>query len=180
MKKVKINGMPSANSSINKSFGKIDYQDGYYISIHNSHNYSIDYLTGLFFTSSPEWINKLLIIRNFIVSFFGLKGGIIDKTKQPTPSVYYPKDSKVGIFNVYDRNDHEIIMAEDDEHLNFRTSVIIEKTTDTDMIQLYSSTIVHYNNIWGRLYFLLVRPFHQLIVKISLKVLAKKIEKREK
>lgn len=174
---MKINCIPPTNSIIKESFGNIDYQDCYCIAIHNLQHYSIDYLAGSFFISSPEWINKLLVFRNFIVSFCGLKGGIIDKTRQLAPSVYYPKGSKVVMFNVCDRNDHEIVMAEDDKHLNFKTSIMIEKGIDTDIVKLYSSTIVHYNNIWGRLYFLPVRPFHQLIVKASLKILANKIKK---
>lgn len=177
MKKIKTDCKFPANSIMNELFGKIDYQDCYCISMHNPHNYSIDYLTELFFTSSPEWINKLLTFRNFIVSFCGLKGSNIDKTKKSDPSVHYSKGSKVSIFNVYDRNDHEIVMAENDKHLNFRTSVMIEKGTDTSTIKLYSSTMVHYNNIWGRLYFLPVKPFHQLIIKTMLKILLKNTER---
>ena len=49
---------------------------------HNNHqDYSIDYITGLFFTSLPGCIKKLLSFRNFIVKFFGLQGGDINKLK---------------------------------------------------------------------------------------------------
>ncbi len=173
---VKNKRISPKNSIITKLFEKIDYQDCYSMSVHNPHNFSIDYIAGLFFTSGPEWVNKLLTIRNFIVSFCGLKRGVIDKIKQLDPSVSYSKGSKIALFNVYERNDYEIVLAENDKHLNFRTSVMMEKRNNSDIINLYSSTIVHYNNIWGRLYFLPVRPFHQLIIKISMKILADRIK----
>lgn len=171
MKKVKTNCVFPTDSIMYKSFGKIDYQDCFCISLNNPCNYSIDYLTGLFFTSVPEWVHKLLTLRNFIVSFCGLKGGNIDPTEKPTPSVRYDKGSKIALFPIYDRTDTEIVLAEKDKHLNFRTSVMIEKDSNTTAINLYSSTIVHYNNIWGKLYFLPVRPFHQIIIKTMLKIL---------
>lgn len=176
MKRLKINGAALASSMIKSSFDKIDYQDCYCISVSDPHHYSVDYLAGLFFVSGPEWINTLLAFRNIIVSIFGLKGGKIDKTRQPVPSVYYPKGSRIALFKVCDRNDHEIVMGKDDKHLNLRTSVRIEKSPDTDRIKLYSFTIVHYNNIWGRLYFLPVKPFHQLIIKATLKSLLRRLE----
>lgn len=56
------------------------------------------------------------------------------------------------------RNENEIVMAEDDEHLSFRTSVLTQhygnKTT------IYQSTIVRFKNFWGRLYFLPVKLFY--------------------
>jgi hypothetical protein len=162
-------------SIINKSFGKTDYSDTYSISIHNSQNYSIDYLTGIFFTSIPIWIKNLLSFRNFLVRFFGLRGGNIDKLKKPYKSVHYTIGSEALIFKVFDRNENEIVMADNDKHLNFRTSVMIERISDTDIINLYSSTIVYYNNIWGRLYFLPVKPFHKLIIRTMLKIISKRI-----
>ena len=67
-------------------------------------------------------------------------------------------------------------MAENDKHLNFRTSIMIENVKDKNSIRLYLSTIVQYNNFWGRFYFMFVKPFHQLICKTMLKILLKNID----
>ena len=56
-------------------------------------------------------------------------------------------------------------MGEDDKHLNFRTSIMIDKSKST--ISLI--TLVHFNNVWGKLYFLPVKPFHRLIIRSLLK-----------
>jgi hypothetical protein len=176
MKKKSSNCVLPKDTIIGQLFGKIDYQDCYSVSICNPHDYSVDYLTQWFFSSTPGWVHRLMTLRNLIVSFFGLKGGNIDKTEIHNPSVFYPKGSKIAIFTVYDRNDHEIVMAEDDKHLNFRTSIMIEKDKDKDPIRLYLSTIVQYNNIWGRFYFMFVKPFHQSICKTMLKILLQNTE----
>ncbi len=175
MEKVKTYLDFPKQSIINKSFGKTNYKDIYCISIENSQDYSIDYLTGLFFTSMPDWIKILHSFRNFLVQFFGLQGGDIDKLKKPDKSVHFAIGSEAVIFRVSDRNENEIVMAENDKHLNFRTSLMIERINDTDIINFYSSTIVHYNNIWGKLYFLPVKPFHKLIIRTMLKITAKRI-----
>lgn len=176
MKKNSSNCNLPKGTIIGQLFGKIDYQDSYCVSMYNPHDYSVDYLAQQLFSSTPEWVHRLMTLRNLIVSFFGLKGGNIDKTKIHNPSVFYPKGSKIAIFTVYDRNDHEIVMAENDKHLNFRTSIMIENVKDKNSIRLYLSTIVQYNNFWGRFYFMFVKPFHQLICKTMLKILLKNID----
>ena len=58
-------------------------------------------------------------------------------------------------------------MAENDKHLNFRTSVLIDRKEP--LSHIYLTTIVKFNNIWGRLYFIPVKPFHRIIIKTLLK-----------
>jgi len=65
-------------------------------------------------------------------------------------------------------------MAENDKHLNFKTSVLAS-VNETGM-DLYFTTIVHFNNIWGRLYFIPVKPFHRLILISSINRIIKKNE----
>jgi hypothetical protein len=52
---------------------------------------------------------------------------------------------------------------------------MIEKADDEDIFNFYSATIVHYNNIWGRLYFLPVKPFHKLIIRTMLRIASNRI-----
>jgi hypothetical protein len=162
MKKVvKLNHIPEKSLILN-DFEKIDYYDTYKIQI-TSNDYTIDKITTEIF-KTPEWVNKLLKLRNFIVKGFGLKTG---DTKEMIIEPYYSIGSKAVYFTVLDRNENEIVMAENDKHLNFRTSVMVEKDTASSII--YLSTIVQFNNFFGRLYFLPVKPFHRIIIKSLLK-----------
>jgi hypothetical protein len=103
-------------------------------------------------------------LRDIIVKGFGLKTG--DKNDiiiEP----HYSIGSKAVYFTVLDRNENEIVMAENDKHLNFSTSVMVEKDPASSTINL--STIVQFNNFFGSLYFLPVKPFHRIIIKSLLK-----------
>ena len=161
---IKLSEIPR-NSIISDSFGKTDYEDTYKIAISNYQDFSIDYITALFFTSLPTWVKKLLEFRNFIVKFFGLNGGDINKLKDPDKSVFYPIGSEAVLFTVINRNNNELVIAENDKHLNFRTSLFVENVVGEEYSYLFCSTIVKYHNIMGKLYFLPVKPFHKLIIK---------------
>jgi hypothetical protein len=110
----------------------------------------------------PQWIMALMKIRNGIVKLFGLRTGENENVKE---AVYYPVGSKAGYFTVTARNVNEIVMGEDDRHLYFRASVLI----DREQSFIYLITIVRFHNVWGRIYFLPVKPFHRLIIKSLLK-----------
>jgi hypothetical protein len=170
---IKIKNLP--NSLINNGFDNPDYSDFYRILINNKENLTIDYLAAKFFLCFPFWVKFLLRTRNFIVGFFGLQGGSLKKLQLPEKTVYYPVGSKVILFSVINRNEDEILMGEEDKHLNFFTSVILEKLPNSNKAYLYSSTTVKYNNFAGRFYFFFVKPFHKLIIKTQLKILAKEI-----
>jgi hypothetical protein len=155
------------NSVILKDHLKIDYWDSY--QIEKQTNDSVDkIIADLFY--SPKWVIFLTKIRNSVVGIFGLK---TDYNKDVNALDYYPVGSKALYFPVIMRNDHEIVMAENDKHLYFRTSVLVEKRGTLSTV--YLTTVVKYNNIWGWLYFLPVKPFHQIIIKTSLKKFLKPV-----
>jgi hypothetical protein len=69
------------------------------------------------------------------------------------------------IFTVSARNGNEIVMEEDDKHLTFGTSVLI----DREQSEIYLTTVVKYHNWGGRLYFIPVKPVHRMLVKSQIK-----------
>ena len=158
----KVDNIPE-DSIILKNFGKMDYCNTYRIRRRTSD--TIDTLTTkLFNVPAPAWVLSLLKLRDAVVGIFGLKTGNKDDINT---AAYYPIGSKAGYFTVLDRNDNEIVMGEKDKHLNFKTSAFINRNNPDS--EIYLSTIVQYNNIWGRLYFLPVKPFHRLIIQSILK-----------
>ena len=123
---------------------------------------TIDAITTRAF-KGPKWTHYLMKIRNLAVGMFGLKTG---DDKRYT-SDFYPIGSRAVHFTVIDRNDSEIVMGENDKHLNFRTSVLINRKSSNP--EIYVTTLVRFNNIWGKIYFLPVKPFHKMIIKSLLK-----------
>ncbi|MDR1961548.1 MAG: DUF2867 domain-containing protein [Gracilibacteraceae bacterium] len=62
--------------------------------------------------------------------------------------------------------------------MNFRISLLKEKHDENSGVNtLTITTMVTYNNIFGRLYFLLIKPFHKIIVPIALKAMINDLEK---
>lgn len=133
-----------------------------------------------FFSSGPKWIDKLFECRNKLAKFFGLKtsGNITDKQKM-IDNFKCEKGEQIGLFKVFDKTTNELILGEDDKHLNFRVSLLIDSQNEskTDK-KLIISTTVKFNSWFGRLYFLPVRPFHKLIVPSMLKGIINDIEKQ--
>ncbi len=103
-------------------------------------------------------------LRNAVVSLFGLKTGDMDG-KRPE-KIALKTGQKVGMFRVYEVSETEVILGEDDRHLNFRVSVFLDAAPPPDRghRRLTVTTVVHFNNAFGRFYFFLVKPVHRLIV----------------
>lgn len=150
MKKiVRIDHIPD-NSIISEGFEPIDYFDSYRLT--KTIDQNIEQITEDIF-HLPAWVNWLMTLRNSIVRFFGLKTG---KGKN--------KDQEF-FFDVISRNENEIAMSEEDKHLNFRTSIMIDRENSF----VYLTTLVQFHNKGGQFYFFLIKPFHQLIMKQLLK-----------
>ncbi len=161
MEKVKKKYQMPAASICGEKFGEIDYWDCYQIT--RESDISVDNATTEIF-KSPKWVDLLMKIRNVIVKFFGLRS----EDRQTDGVIgHYEIGSKESFFPVLDRNEKEIVFGEDDRHLNFRASVMVERIENKTNI--YLMTIVKFHNIWGRIYFIPVKPFHKLIVRSTLR-----------
>jgi len=149
MKKIsKLNAIPT-NSLVLKGFEKVDYCDTYQIqkkTEKNAEEISKEIL------QMPKWTSILMKLRNRIVGVFGLK---TDKNTEKTDT----------FFSVIEKNENEIVMGEVDKHLNFRLSVL--KSDIENTISLI--TAVHFNNKFGNIYFFIIKPFHKIILKATLK-----------
>lgn len=163
----------------NKKYNYIDSFQGSLIDQRNRFS-SID-VARAFFSSAPKWVDKLFTLRNKIVSLFGLK--TIDKSLDRQTQLDNFKGEpgeQLGLFKVFHRTDNELLLGEDDKHLNFRVSLFVEQSVNDSHIKtLTISTTVEFNNWLGRLYFVPVRPFHKLIVPSMLKGIIKELEKQE-
>ncbi|MCK8522939.1 DUF2867 domain-containing protein [Aquimarina sp. D1M17] len=153
-----------------------DYADSYKSNFSSSEVITQKELGKAFFLSAPKWVGALMTLRNTIVSVFGLKtGGSITKRNLQNEDFDFKKGQSVGIFKIYDKNENEIIMGEDDSHLDFRVSLLLQPQNDQKALTI--STLVTFNNWLGKLYFLPVKPFHKIIVRNMLKRTLKELER---
>ncbi len=168
------------NSLLRQTGKKYDYVDSFQGSvIHKERQLNSTDIARAFFSSAPRWVGILMEFRNKIVARFGLKtsNGVVDRQKI-LDNFKYEKGERFGIFKIFDKTENEIILCEDDKHLDFRVSLFLDKPEiDRFDNKLTISTVVIFNNWWGRLYFLPVRPFHKLIVPAMLKAINRQLEK---
>ena len=134
-----------------------------------------------FFSSGPKWVEKLFALRNNIVAGLGLKtAGDMSEREQKLANFKCEPNEQMGLFKVFAKTAHEVILGEDDKHLNFRVSLLLQPIdNDTTKKALTISTTVVFHNGLGRLYFLPVRPFHKLIVPTMLKGMLTTLETRK-
>ncbi|MBC7499532.1 MAG: DUF2867 domain-containing protein [Herminiimonas sp.] len=112
----------------------------------------------------PAWISWLMKIRDMMVLGFGLKTA----TQLATLAADGNTD-RMGIFKIYSRNEMEIIVGEDDKHLNFRISILcLTGTTPKSNRRVVVSTVVHCHNRLGRAYIFVIAPFHRMVVRSGL------------
>ncbi len=140
-------------------------------------DYDILGIGRLFFSCGPKWADNLMLLRDKIVGVFGLKtSSQINSGHRNINTFKFEPGEQLDIFRLYDKTENELILGEDDKHLNFRFSLLLDShNIDVNHKRIVLTTLVEYKNLFGRLYFLPVKPFHQLIVKATLKDMIRKI-----
>lgn len=159
------------NSLIRRSFNPTDYEDNFAIQLHGP--VDLDRLPVLFFKSFPSWFRGLMLLREVLARPFGLKTAhgmdIIKQMREFKGKV----GESIAVFQVMGKNETELMMGEDDKHLNFRLSFFTipnERGTEVQM-----ATTVKYTSWMGDAYFFLVRPIHRIAMPILLRRMQERI-----
>ncbi len=137
---------------------KTDYADTFSTTNHID---PLPVVTTKIFATAPKYVRALMALRNAIVKVFGLKTDFPIEKNQ-----VFKVGGRVAFFKIYEIREDEILLGEDDSHLNFRVSIFDSKEPENN---IKVTTLVEYNNTLGKLYFAVVKPFHMLIVKRMVK-----------
>lgn len=160
-----------------KDFDYIDSFEGELTD--RSRNINITEVGKAFFTSGPRWGKKMFAFRNKTVKLFGLKTGDDNGSQKDPQNFKCEVGDQFGLFKVFSKTDHEIVIGEDDKHLDFRVSLLFDRhKAQQNENSLIISTTVKFHNWLGILYFLPVRPFHKLIVPSMLKRIIDQLERK--
>jgi hypothetical protein len=119
---------------------------------------------------TPGWVDAAMRARNAIVKRLGLKDLGVLRIDPNRPLQDYRVGERVGIFTALHLGEDEVVMGDDDKHLDVQVSLL--KTADR---QVVVSTVVHIHNALGRAYMLFVKPAHRVIAPA---VLARFSERR--
>jgi hypothetical protein len=149
-------------SRLASSYSRAGFADAFAVDLPATGALDIDVesLARHIFAQQPAWIAKLLRARDTLVRPFGLKRA---------GELQALGGDRISIFRVYERYDHEIVMGEDDLHLDFRVSILVEPASQASPRRLILTTLVFYNRLLGRAYIALIAPFHRSVVRASLR-----------
>ncbi|MES1190466.1 MAG: DUF2867 domain-containing protein [Steroidobacter sp.] len=152
-------------SGIATVYKSVNFADAFAVQLPFGTTSDPDVLWRFVMSHQPSWIRWLTALRDAIVACFGLK-----TARQLSTPPTEENGDRIAFFKVYGKSDTEIILGQDDEHLDFRLSVL--RTPDSSPTvggRLTVSTVVHCHNLLGRIYILIVASFHRQVVKASLR-----------
>jgi len=133
--------------------------DSYSIDLSSSKQYSMRVLATRTVGDPPTWIKALVAVRDAMVTPFGVKtSGEVRASRAD--------NERVDFFPVQWESNDEIVLGEDDRHLDFRLS-LLRRNSPTGT-QLIATTVVHSHNAFGLTYLNVIRPFHHLVIRASL------------
>ena len=115
------------------------------------------------FSHFPQWGKWLLLLRNKVVSVFGISGPTSAELDGLKVKQSYVVGDKIGLFTLFSQNRDEVIAGGDDKHLAFKVSVL--KVAEPGATKVVLTTIVDPHNLFGRMYLFLILPFHKVGVK---------------
>jgi hypothetical protein len=152
-------------SAVTRLYSAPDLADAYAVRLPDNAIDDPELLARFLFAHQASWVAKLLALRDVLVARFGIK-----TARQLRHEGAGGSRERVDIFRIYTRSAHEIILGENDSHLDFRLSVLQQtrSTQDGRSRYLVLSTVVNCHNTLGRAYIVAIAPFHRLVVRSSL------------
>jgi len=162
------------DSVIYSSLSRNDYSDVFSISFTSTQAIPVEKLPLHFFNAVPKWFGALMMIRETIAKWIGLKTATDMDVNQQLADFTGEVGESIALFKVMGKTETELMAGENDKHLDFRLSYFSTRTAEQNEIAL--ATTVQFNNWVGKVYFLPVKPIHRLIVPILLKRMAKQIQ----
>jgi hypothetical protein len=143
-----------------------DLLDAYAIRLPMQANDNLEMLARAGFERQAWWIRALTRVRDVVMATVGVKSsravGVAAAARGPV----------IGFFPVLSNSAAELVMGEDDRHLDFRLAILLRAGAAGDR-ELVVVTVVHCHNWLGRTYLAAIAPFHRMIVPASLEQAAK-------
>jgi len=116
---------------------------------------------------APKWVRALMIVRNWIVGFFGINTTSSKNTSVQKPAGDLAIGDYIDFFKIEYMTENEIVVTANDNHLDASFSLYVEEAGGQKTA--YMISIVQTKRRFGDVYMWVIAPFHRLIVRHSLK-----------
>lgn len=149
-------------STITHAYASTHLADAYAVELPIGASTDPEQLARFIFSQHSPVGSFLLAVRDVLVAGFGLKIALDSNVLDTAGRIY--------IFRIFSTSPTEIVLGEDDKHLDFRVSVLCPPQTSAGgKRQVTVATVVHCHNRFGRFYIRVIAPFHRLLVRASLR-----------
>ena len=152
-----------ADSAIAPLYTGADLLDAYAIALPTEAGGDITLLARAVLGEQAGWVKALMRVRDGVMAMFGIKtSGAVGQ------AAIARRQDHIGFFPVRGRSERELIVGEDDRHLDFRASILMRPGPNGAGRELIATTVVHCHNRLGRTYLRAIAPFHRVIVRNGL------------
>ncbi|MFY3383599.1 DUF2867 domain-containing protein [Paracidovorax sp. MALMAid1276] len=122
---------------------------------------------------TPAWTRALMFVRNKAVRLVGLKdlgqlsdGHLPASRRALRDARSYQVGDRVGIFRIRHLSDSEVVMGQDDKHLDVQVSICKQPSPAAGAAPtVVLSTVVHIHNTLGHAYMAVITPIHRVIAR---------------
>jgi hypothetical protein len=148
-----------------------DLADAYAIRLPAGASDDPEGLARVAFGRQAGWIRALTWVRDRVMATVGVKSSSTVGAAAATRGLQV-----IGFFPVLSKSAREIVMGEDDRHLDFRAAVLVRPDSAGGR-ELVVMTVVHCHNWLGRTYLAVIAPFHRVIVRATLERTVRRLER---
>lgn len=156
---------PPMKSRLSDWYGHADLVDAFAVQLTQGADTAIRPIAQAVLGQPAPWFKVLLSIRDRVVRLFGLQTSAQLRNANA-------EGDRIDFFPIISADDDEIILGEDDQHLDFRLSVSVQRdASGPDLV--FATTVVRCNNRLGHIYLAAIKPFHRAVVRSNLRRAAK-------
>ena len=146
-----------------------DLLDAFSIHLPAGANDDLEVLVRAGFERPAGWIRALTRVRDAMMATVGVK------SSRAIGAAAAARGPVIGYFPLLSKSAGELVVGEDDRHLDFRVAVLV-RTDAQGGRELVVVTVVHCHNRLGRTYLAVIAPFHRAIARASLEQAARAME----
>jgi hypothetical protein len=158
-----------SDSALAPLYAGANLLDAYAIRLPARANDDLEVLACAGFERQAWWIRALTRLRDAIMAPVGVK------SSRAVGAAAAERGPVIGFFPLLSKSAGELVVGEDDRHLDFRVAILLRKAA-TGGRELVVVTVVHCHNRLGRTYLAAISPFHRVIARGSLERAARVTE----
>ena len=145
-----------------------DLLDAFAIHLPVAASDDLEVLARALFERQAGWIGALTWVRDAVMATVGVK------SSRAIGAAAAARGSVIGYFPLLSKSADELVVGEDDRHLDFRVAILL-RTGAVCGRELVVVTVVHCHNRLGRTYLAVIAPFHRAIAQANLERAAREM-----